>query len=84
MPFARRLPLPTISRDVSGSERAIAIRQLPEHAARNQKIALHPSVAFRTAPKTGPRLGAVFVLLELVRIDAIDRLTLPKCKNASE
>ena len=55
-------PLPTILRDVSGSDTHTATRQKADKIVRNQNIHRQFPVDVKSPPSRGPTLGARFVL----------------------
>ena len=57
-----KLPSPTKRLDVSGIKSRRSVRLRPERIVKSQNIQCHDSDSVRTPPKTGPRLGAEFVL----------------------
>lgn len=63
-PRACMLPSRTSFREVSGRNSVRATRVTPERIARNQNIHLQPSFSAMIPARTGPKLGAVHVLVK--------------------
>ena len=58
-----KFPLRTSFREVSGRNSVSATRFTPERIARNQNIHLQPNFSAMIPARTGPKLGAVHVLV---------------------
>ena len=55
MPDAGLLPLPTMTREVSGRASKTRAKHAPPKAERNRNIQVQPNLAARTPPRTGPK-----------------------------
>src|SRR5690242_8585156 len=67
-PVAGTLPSPTSRRHVSGKKRISPTSIVPERIESSQKIHLQPANSASMPPITGPRLGAAFVLDDILAV----------------
>lgn len=58
-------PSPTMLRDVSGRNRITVVKHNPDAMHKNQNIHGQPAANVRPPPSTGPRLGAIVILLNI-------------------